>query len=142
MQPSRIGAFHKTSPNSVFIIVTKYFPCCPNQTSWNGTNWQEELRSVKQTTAIGNLPNQHGVQLTIPTRSLPLHASGKEEETLAEDPKKVYQSLIGSLLYICRHTRPELSIQVNLLGRRTSKPSTTNWDTAMRIFQYLASTND
>ena len=61
---------------------------------------------------------------------------------LPEDKKKIYQSLVGSLLYICRHTRPELSIHVNLLGRRTSKPSMTNWDTAMHVLRYLLSTKE
>ena len=37
-------------------------------------------------------------------------------------------------------TRPEISLHVNLLGRRTSKPSQDNLRTAKALGQYLAST--
>ena len=39
-------------------------------------------------------------------------------------------------------TRPDISLHVNLLGRRTSKPSQDNLRTAKQLGQYLASTID
>ena len=42
-------------------------------------------------------------------------------------------------MYITRHTRPEISIHVNLLGRRTSNPSPLNLQTGIRVLKYLVS---
>ena len=63
-----------------------------------------------------------------------------EQEILPLKEITRYQSIIGSLLYINRMTRPDISVHVNLLGRRTSKPGTNNMKTAIQLAQYLAST--
>lgn len=54
--------------------------------------------------------------------------------------QKSYQSIIGGLLFIARMTRPEISIQINLLGRRASKPSPLNLRAALQVLEYLYST--
>lgn len=48
--------------------------------------------------------------------------------------------MVGGLLYISRTTRPDTSIHVNLLGRRTTKPSTTNLRAAREVCRYLLMT--
>ena len=73
--------------------------------------------------------------------SLPLderfYASRTDEE---QAPQKEYQSLIGGQLFIARMTRSEISIHVNLLGRRAQNPSIHNLEAARRVLQYLKST--
>ena len=111
--------------------------------------WEKDNKSIKltQKTSIGNLEKEHDLPaLNIPTKSLPLNPSlfepprEGEEVTLSQLQK--YQSLVGSLLYINRCTRPEISIQVNLLGRRTSRASNNNLQAAMHVLRYLASSNE
>jgi len=53
-----------------------------------------------------------------------------------EDPKR-FQALVGGLRFISRMTRPNISIQVNLLGRRASDPSKMNLQAAMATLKYL-----
>ena len=103
----------------------------------------QEWVKLTQSSAIGNLTKEFEITTTIPTKSLPLNANDYTpppgEEQIDLTLQKKYQSLVGSLLYIARHTRPEISLHINLLGRRTSKPSQTNFQTAVRILRYLSS---
>ena len=105
--------------------------------------WGSGYVKLTQQTAIGNLAKEFGITTIIPTKSLPLNANDyaeTQEETNPELHKK-YQSLVGSLLYIARHTRPEISLHINLLGRRTSKPTQLHFQTAIRILRYLSSSS-
>ena len=103
--------------------------------------WESKCVKLTQKTAIGNLVREFEITTTIPTKSLPLnindYAASKEKPTL--ELQKKYQSLVGSLLYIARHTRSEISIHVNLLRRRTSQPSQLNFQTEIRVLKYLGS---
>ena len=103
--------------------------------------WEKD-GSVKltQQDSIGKLIKEHAIPLT--PKPIPLNP---ESYTETEDPLTTegitrYQSLIGSLLYINRMSRPDISLHVNLLGRRTSNPRTNNLRTAKQLGQYLAST--
>ena len=91
----------------------------------------------------GNLAKEYRITTTI-RRPLPLNPKDyeKEEETLPQQEKTRYQSLVGSLLYINRCTRPEISIHVNFLGRRTAAPSQQNMKSALQVLQYLVSTKN
>ena len=109
--------------------------------------WDERSVKLTQKTSIENLAKEHDLPASnIPTRSLPskltLFDPPKEGEELPPNKLKNYQSLVGSLLYINRCTRPEISIQVNLLGRRTAKASQLNMQTAMHILRYLVSSKE
>jgi hypothetical protein len=54
--------------------------------------------------------------------------------------KVVYQQVVGRPFYLSRVTRPEASMQVNLLGRRSTNPSTTNIELAKDLLRYCLST--
>ena len=108
--------------------------------------WTEERNAVKltQKDSIEKLVKEHNI--TMPRHSLPVNLEGydapTDNETLPTEMITKYQSLIGSLLYINRMTRPDISVHVNLLGRRTSRPGIHNMRTALQVGQYLASTKD
>ena len=110
--------------------------------TWGPNN---EWVKLTQKSAIENLIKEFGIITTIPTKSLPLNANDyaeiQQEETTPEIQKK-YQSLVGSLLYITRHTRPEITLHTNLLGRRTSHATTNNLKTGLQVLRYLASSLD
>ena len=107
--------------------------------TWGPNNTWVKLT---QKGAIDNLIKEFEITITIPTKSLPLNAKDyselKEEESDPELQKK-YQSLVGSLLYIARHTRPEITLHTNLLGRRTSHATPSNLKTGLQVLKYLAS---
>ena len=104
--------------------------------------WENGTVRLTQQDSIGKLVKEHEIPV-IPNRSIPLDPTGYAEPNdneILSDPTK-YQSLVGSLLYINRMTRPDISLHVNLLGRRTSKPGINNLRTAKQLGQYLASTS-
>ena len=105
--------------------------------------WTQGSVKLTQQDSIGKLIKEHGIP-EIPNKSIPLDPTGYAEpiepEVLPQKEVTTYQSLVGSLLYINRMTRPDISLHVNLLGRRTSKPGINNLRTAKQLAQYLAST--
>ena len=48
-----------------------------------------------------------------------------------------YQSLVSSLLWIHRCTRPHIGFAVHRLTRKTHAPTTGDWATAKRLVRYL-----
>ena len=112
--------------------------------TWTKSTKQKGVEvKLTQKTSIENLAKEHGI--TKPTKSLPLQINEyelKEKDFLTPEQQKTYQSLVGSLLYINRCTRPEISIHVNLLGRRTAKASPRNMTAATHVLQYLLSSSD
>ncbi|KAI0993873.1 hypothetical protein K3495_g14311 [Podosphaera aphanis] len=65
---------------------------------------------------------------------------GQPEEIL-EDPT-IYQSIIGSLMYACTGTRPDLAHTVTLLSQFSSCPSQIHLAAANRVLRYLKGTSD
>ena len=53
-----------------------------------------------------------------------------------------YRALMGSLLYIARQTRPEITYAVNLLCQHVTKPRAKHWKAAKRILIYLYTTRN
>ena len=53
---------------------------------------------------------------------------------------KVFRKAIGSLLYLCVNTRPDISSSVIILSRRVEKPYRSDWTEVKRILRYLKGT--
>jgi len=51
--------------------------------------------------------------------------------------QEIYQSAVGSLLYLSTRTRPDISYAVSSVARFTSKPIKQHWMAVKRIFRYL-----
>lgn len=70
----------------------------------------------------------------------PGYAQQKEEEPF--ENQEIYQSLIGSLLYLSTNTRPDIAICTSMLGRKTSSPTKLDWTEGKRVLKYLKGTID
>jgi transposase InsO family protein len=102
-------------------------------------NWVSDCEIIlTQTGLIENLAAAHGIHGV--KHSLPIDPTYYEPDVSNPANPKTFQGIVGSLLYIARTTRPEISIHVNLLGRRTTIPSMTNLQTAKDICRYLLTT--
>lgn len=55
---------------------------------------------------------------------------------------KRFQSLVGSLLWIARTTRPDVAFAVYHASRKTHAPSLADWNAAKRIARYLKGTKN
>jgi len=103
-------------------------------------HWSHEKVKLTQTRLIESLVKQHLKE----NGSLPsnLDAYQKADETDPKIETKKYQSIIGGLLFIARMSRPEISVHVNLLGRRTKDATDKHFKTALQVLRYLHSTKD
>ena len=53
---------------------------------------------------------------------------------------KMYQSAVGSLLFLSTRTRPDIAYSVGQVAKFSSKPTTQHWSAVKRIMRYLKGT--
>ena len=75
--------------------------------------------------------------------STPIQLGSNLVKAVDEDDmfdQEIYQSAVGSLLYLSTRTRPDISYAVSSVARFTSKPTKQHWTAVKRIFRYLNGT--
>ena len=75
--------------------------------------------------------------------STPIQLGSNLVKAVEEDDmfdQEIYQSAVGSLLYLSTRTRPDISYAVSSVARFTSKPTKQHWTAVKRIFRYLNGT--
>lgn len=105
--------------------------------------------SITQTAKSEDLIESHGMEdcnpVASPYRSgfvidrIPDDGIPVEEKTVLV---KKYQSLVGGLLWLQRHTRPDISTAVSLLSSYSHNPSHGHYESAKRVLAYLQGTLD
>ena len=73
----------------------------------------------------------------------PVDASTKLMKAVDNDTdvdQKLYQSAVGSLLYLSLATRPDITFAVSNVAKFCAKPSKQHWTALKRIFHYLKGT--
>lgn len=60
----------------------------------------------------------------------------------AMDHANKFQKLIGALLYVATHTRPDIAASVSILSQRVKQPTETDWNEAKKIVRYLKGTKE
>jgi len=56
--------------------------------------------------------------------------------------KTKYKSAIGSLIYLAKCTRPDISFAVNKAARKSEEPNESDWKAVTNIFKYIATTKN
>ncbi|KMQ82630.1 integrase core domain protein [Lasius niger] len=51
-----------------------------------------------------------------------------------------YRKVIGALLYVATHTRPDIAASTSILSQMIEKPTARNWNEAKRVIRYLKGT--
>ena len=69
-------------------------------------------------------------------------AINKTPRLLDSKDQKLYQAIIGSLMYAALPTRPDISFAVAALCRYNSQPRTGHMTAARRVIRYLKGTTD
>ena len=107
-------------------------------------HWSEGKVILTQTRLIDSMCSQYleKDESSGGIRSLPLNTVfyARTDPTSEDTPPPKYQAIVGGLLFIVRMSRPEISVHVNLLGRRTKDASPENWKAALTVLRYLRST--
>ena len=102
-------------------------------------NEDSEKIILDQQTYIENVLEKFGMQDSNPSKTpaennLKLLKAAEVEQLVDET---VYRSLVGSLLYIAKHTRPNIVWIVNVLSQFMDKPANSHWLAGKRVFRYL-----
>ena len=66
----------------------------------------------------------------------------KALETEEAFDQQLYQSVVGSLMYLATCTRPDIAYAVGMLARFASKPNRSHWTAAKRVLRYLRGTDN
>ena len=77
--------------------------------------------------------------------STPVESGAKLVKATDEDDlidQELYQSAVGSLLYLSTKTRPDITYAVGAVARFSSQPSQAHWVAVKRIMRYLSGTLD
>ena len=98
--------------------------------------------TLDQEKYIENVIEKFGMQDSNPSKTpaennLKLVKAADNEQLVDE---KLYRSLVGSLLYIAKQTRPDIVWIVNVLSRFMTKPTNTHWLAGKRVLRYLQAT--
>ena len=75
--------------------------------------------------------------------STPIDPSTKLTKTTDDEQsvdQQLYQSAIGSFLYLSGGTRPDITFSVNNLAKFSAKPSKQHWTAIKRVMRYLKGT--
>ena len=100
--------------------------------------------TVNQSGYLSTLLQKYGCYNLNKTPSTPAVVetfTAVDEDAEACDQEK-YLSLIMSLLFLARFTRPDVLFLVSFLATKRKNPCTSEWRKAMRILHYLAGTRD
>ncbi|KAJ9551943.1 hypothetical protein OSB04_015988 [Centaurea solstitialis] len=91
------------------------------------------------------MDKSHPLSTPMVVRSLDVEKDHFRPPTDDEDilgPEVPYLSVIGALMFLAGHTRPDISFSLNLLARYSSCPTKRHWNGVKQIFRYLQGTKD
>ena len=97
---------------------------------------------IGQPLYINNLLKKFGMQ-DCKAVGTPVDVSTKLVKATNNDEivdQQLYQSAIGSLLYLSVSTRPDITYAVSTLARFSSEPTKQHWTAAKRVMRYLKGT--
>jgi histone deacetylase 1/2 len=95
---------------------------------------QRVLERFQMSTCSGkSTPHQPGVKLLSTSES-------ERPQAEADMEDRPYRSIIGSLLYACLGTRPDIAFAVLALAQFSSLPKLAHWKAAKQVLAYLSAT--
>ena len=97
---------------------------------------------IGQPSYTKNIPKKFGMENARPI-STPVDTGTKlTKATESSEPvdQSIYQSAVGSLLYLSTKTRPDIAYAINNIARFCSNPTKEHWTATRRIFRYLRGT--
>ncbi|KAG3202509.1 hypothetical protein PC128_g3172 [Phytophthora cactorum] len=101
---------------------------------------EEDGYDLDQEVTITDMLREHGMEFAREVRS-PIGEAWSERREDKGDALPVsgvvkilmFQSVVGSLMWVARCTRPDIAFAVHKAWRRTHKPTTDDWKLAKRI---------
>ena len=97
---------------------------------------------IGQPVYAANILQKFGMEHVKPVNT-PVDSSMKLVKATEEDEcvdQKLYQSAVGSLLYLSTATRPDITYAVSNMAKYSAKPTKQHWIAVKRIMRYLKGT--
>ena len=97
---------------------------------------------IGQPAYVESILKKFGMENSKPV-STPIDSSTKLTKTTDDKQsvdQQLYQSAIGSLLYLSGGTRPDITFSVSNLAKFSAKPSKQHWTAIKRVMRYLKGT--
>ena len=104
----------------------------------NGTAWIGQPTYTENVLKKFGMDDAKAISTPVDVGTKLVKATEDDDHELA-DPI-LYQSAVGSLLYLSTKTRPDITYAVNCVARFCSKPTRQHWTAVKRIFRYLRGT--
>ena len=101
-----------------------------------GEIWIGQDNYIKGILEKFNMVEANPIATPMDVSAKPIKAANGESKV---DPH-LYQSAVGSLLYLAIATRPDIAFAVNKAAQFNSNPTTTHWQMVKRIIRYLVGT--
>ena len=95
--------------------------------------------SISQENFIINLLDKYNIG-NIKKSKTPCTGNNIISENKTPFDKTIYKSAVGSLIFLARGTRPDISFAVNKVARKCEEPNVSDWKMIINIFKYLNST--
>lgn len=96
---------------------------------------------LSQNAFLSTLINEASSSIPAIRCRVPLSATLPEEE-LDKAIQPRYRSLVGKIMWLANHSRPDLSFAAGILARHLASPSQTHLDAALKVVAYLKSTEN
>ena len=100
---------------------------------------EDEKVTVDQERYIETMLERFQMDQSKPSRTpADLHLKLQTAQNGDEDvDQRIYRSLVGSLLYLAKQTRPDIMFTVNILSRHMNAPTNPYWMCGKRLLRYL-----
>jgi hypothetical protein len=112
-------------------------------------SWSPAGLHMDQEKAINDMASRYrmdttkGKALPLPQGTILTKDMAPKTDEEKDDMEDVpYKSLIGSLLYVARVTRPDIMYAVSFLSRFSSNPGRNHWTAAQGVLKYLIGTSN
>jgi len=102
---------------------------------------------VSQEKFIATILRRFGLEncngLFTPMDPKPLRpVQGEDGQQLSTEDHHLYQSIVGSIMYVMTGTRPDLAYSISVLSKYLASPQRSHLAIAKRVLQYLKQTKD
>jgi hypothetical protein len=112
--------------------------------SWSTKGlFMDQKKMINDMAETFNMKGTKGTNIPMPHGTILTKDMAPETEEEKRDMEDVpFKSLIGSLLYVARVTRPDVMFAVSFLSRFSSNPGRKHWTVAQGILKYLIGTSE
>ncbi|OWZ07207.1 putative mitochondrial protein [Phytophthora megakarya] len=106
----------------------------------------DQETTIQELLKVHGLEKAHGVRTPIGVECNEAQDPGCEKLPVSGGDTvptiRKFQSLVGSLLWVARCTRPDIAFAVHKASRRTHAPTAHDWKITKRVFRYLGGTKE